>query len=475
MATRPQLLIMTGPMAGKRFSVPEGGLRFGRSSSNDVHIPDEELSRNHCLFEPDGDGQIRIIDLASANGTYVNGKQLGADAERLKFGDVIEAGATAVKVVDEDAPDVAALDAARTAPLSAHIDLGLGTLDGDAGAAGGATAAGGGGLGTTPQALAPNPRRATLANILWGVAALSIATLIVVILLAPASAPRQAPPSAIAEPAERDVTELLYEKIEADSSRIFRYQMTIDYAGVLRVVYDDVPGENRHVDKSQRLGAEAMERIAEIFRFKGWSALDEAYTGASAENENALRRFRIRTLAGDRVREVLVENAPEPEVFQAVREALETFSRNELGVWALQYSSEKLVELAAESEKTGDAKWSEREVDTGNLAAAIGAFREAAFYLETVNPKPQCYAALKEKLTHAIEEQDRLYRDRRFLADKALNLKDWEEAQKELRTLLELVPDKNDERHIEARAKLVDVERRLEGGKRRGKRKEGAK
>ena len=70
---RPELLITNGAFADRRFVVGEAGLRLGRSSSNDIHIPDEELSRNHCLFEPSGEDGIRVTDLASANGTEVNG------------------------------------------------------------------------------------------------------------------------------------------------------------------------------------------------------------------------------------------------------------------------------------------------------------------------------------------------------------------------------------------------------------------
>lgn len=74
---RPELMIMNGTLAGQRFEVKDGGLRLGRSSSNDIHVPDEELSRNHCLFETVGESGVRVTDLASANGTLVNGVPLG--------------------------------------------------------------------------------------------------------------------------------------------------------------------------------------------------------------------------------------------------------------------------------------------------------------------------------------------------------------------------------------------------------------
>ena len=104
MAKRPELLIVSEPLAGKRYAITADGLRLGRSSSNDIHVPDEELSRNHCLFERVDEDAIRVTDLASANGTILNGRMLGGAPARLKVGDVIEVGATTIKVVGDEEP-----------------------------------------------------------------------------------------------------------------------------------------------------------------------------------------------------------------------------------------------------------------------------------------------------------------------------------------------------------------------------------
>jgi len=102
MSKRPELLVTTGDLADRRFSVGSGGLRLGRSSSNDVHILDEGLSRNHCLFEAVGDSGLRLTDLASANGTYLNGRQLGGDPVELHIGDIVEVSASVICVVSAD-------------------------------------------------------------------------------------------------------------------------------------------------------------------------------------------------------------------------------------------------------------------------------------------------------------------------------------------------------------------------------------
>lgn len=447
---------MSGPMSGTRFEVGPGGVRLGRSSSNDVHIPDEELSRNHCLFEQSGEAGIRITDLASANGTFVNGEQLGSDSRELKGGDEIEVGSTKLSVVGEE-PAVA--PRAAGVKVAATIDLGLGSAP--AGAAKGEAAS------RKPSKTQGGHRRTMIANVLWVVAALTVAAAIAVVLCAPRESEKPITP-VVEEKPEQKLVSLRYEKIEADSARVFSYRMEIDGSGFLRVAFDDVPGENRHVDKKAKLSDKAKKRILEILEKPGFAALEDEYVGSSVEAENALKSFRIRVVRWNSIKDVLVENTQEPDAFREVREALETFSRNELGIWAIQYSKEKLIELSDESAKVGDAKWEDREVEYGNLSAAVKAYKDALFYLETINPKPDGYAEIKEKLARTEAELKQRYEDQRFLADKAMNLGDWETAQNELKILCELVPDRDDPRHAEANARLVDVENRMKkarGGK----------
>ena len=152
-----------------------------------------------------------------------------------------------------------------------------------------------------------------------------------------------------------------------------------------------------------------------------------------------------------------MQKIAEDNAFRAVRERLETFSKNELGIWAIQFPAEKLMEMSAESRRAGDAKWEERDVQHGNLSEALAKYREAVFYLETVNPKPADYGALVARRDEVARALEKRYRDQRFLAD-------WETARRELRILCELVPDVKDARHAEAAAKLLDVEQRLKKG-----------
>lgn len=69
----------------------EGESIIGRSRASTVHIPETTVSRQHAKVVV-GDGTVRVVDLGSSNGTFVNGdkiegeKQL-ADGDRLLIGD----------------------------------------------------------------------------------------------------------------------------------------------------------------------------------------------------------------------------------------------------------------------------------------------------------------------------------------------------------------------------------------------------
>ena len=168
MAKRPEIVIADGACAGRRYTVPDGGLRLGRSSSNDIQLPDEELSRNHCMFELSGEDGIRVIDLASANGTIVNGKEIGSRPMELKAGDVIEVGSTTVNIVGEVPPVV-----------PGNVDLGLG--GGEIGAE------------TVTMKADPEKKRSPISIVLWIVALLLASAAVYFMMMPPPEA--SAPPT----------------------------------------------------------------------------------------------------------------------------------------------------------------------------------------------------------------------------------------------------------------------------------------
>ena len=82
------LVCIEGPLNGQEFEVPPTGLVVGREGH--VRVPDEFLSRRHFEILREGDGSVRVRDLGSRNGTFLN--TLPAKNTKVRTGDEIRAG-----------------------------------------------------------------------------------------------------------------------------------------------------------------------------------------------------------------------------------------------------------------------------------------------------------------------------------------------------------------------------------------------
>ncbi|MGQ0508460.1 MAG: FHA domain-containing protein [Myxococcaceae bacterium] len=89
----PALLLLSGPSAGLRHEVVNEST-LGRSPSCEIPLEDGRVSRRHAkIFVKDG--ETRIVDLGSRNGTVVNGEKIEGEAILLP-GDRVQVGETTV-------------------------------------------------------------------------------------------------------------------------------------------------------------------------------------------------------------------------------------------------------------------------------------------------------------------------------------------------------------------------------------------
>ncbi len=85
-----------GMTKGQLFQLSKLRIEFGKSEDCDIAIVDEFASEHHGALICDEE-HWKIIDFASTNGTFVNGKQLIVDIENptmLRDGDRLEIGDT---------------------------------------------------------------------------------------------------------------------------------------------------------------------------------------------------------------------------------------------------------------------------------------------------------------------------------------------------------------------------------------------
>jgi signal transduction histidine kinase/pSer/pThr/pTyr-binding forkhead associated (FHA) protein len=85
------LFVIQGADQGKRFELKSKAMALGRDNSNPIRLHDTEVSRRHAEVRQ-VDNTFRIVDLGSANGTYLNGQPV--DQAALRPGDRLQLGQT---------------------------------------------------------------------------------------------------------------------------------------------------------------------------------------------------------------------------------------------------------------------------------------------------------------------------------------------------------------------------------------------
>lgn len=442
------LLITAGKDLGRKIAISRDGTKVGRSTSgNDLVIIDDMLSRHQCRFYFEND-ILHVEDLDSANGTLVDDVEI--KSKQLFPGNEVLLGDTILKVVSnrfdgavvEEQPhvDVPAKSVAK--PL---VDLGFNS------------SRDGSNEQSSPIALG----KKTLGFIL----------VIVVLLLLVVWGPKivktfslNSTKNQLSEVQPLPVVSkhllLNYEKVQASPANIFRYYLTLDGNTNLTVEIDDLIND-RHVSKSVVVrNPEYIEKIIDGLRNSGIYGLDEKYQGLSGDN--SIESFELSITIGLDHKTIKVYNRVEPEEFKVARETIEEFAKNELGIWAIQFSKEKLLELAKEAYLNGQKLYNEKQVDYANLSESISFLKQAEWYLETIDPRPDYYGELVSLLNDGEVELKQKYDDQNFNAERAMKLKEWTIAKQELEEIIAMIPNRSDQRNIEARRKLIDVKRRIE-------------
>ena len=117
-----KLKVLRGASAGKEIAVKTLQFVIGRAEECSLRVNSEAISRQHCVISFDGH-EVRIRDLGSRNGTFVNGERLEAP-RRLVMGDQLRVGPMEFLVTYAFVPQASTgVVAESRSPLSAEQDM----------------------------------------------------------------------------------------------------------------------------------------------------------------------------------------------------------------------------------------------------------------------------------------------------------------------------------------------------------------
>jgi len=113
MTTRLYLETVAGsPVGRRRFDLDRFPATIGRQTDLPVQIVGDRVSRRHARIEVQADGSLRLRDLDSTNGTFLNGHRL-VQSETVLPGDVIQVGNIEMRLL-ESVPAAADASGATT-------------------------------------------------------------------------------------------------------------------------------------------------------------------------------------------------------------------------------------------------------------------------------------------------------------------------------------------------------------------------
>ena len=91
------LIVLSGGIPGAMLRLSTGGSRLGRSADNTIQLPDASISRYHAFLGSDDEGQVRLTDLGSTNGTFLNSRRLPENTPvHVQDGDRLQLGANVI-------------------------------------------------------------------------------------------------------------------------------------------------------------------------------------------------------------------------------------------------------------------------------------------------------------------------------------------------------------------------------------------
>lgn len=105
-----KLKVVGGKHHGKSIAVPKGKFLIGREQDCQLRPNSELVSRHHCVINID-DFTVRLRDLGSTNGTFVNGNRVRGEVT-LKAGDRVRVGKLDFEILIPDPNTVQAAPAA---------------------------------------------------------------------------------------------------------------------------------------------------------------------------------------------------------------------------------------------------------------------------------------------------------------------------------------------------------------------------
>lgn len=483
-----KLYLLDGPRAGDKFELLASGTTIGRETDNHISILLEGLSRHHAIFRQK-DGDWIVEDKGSTNGVKVNGEKISGP-HVMSPGDVIKMGPQSMRFGEAGAASFAPMpdplvptpdpldstgsivEREKKAEVKGFVDsfaaediASAETKHTFKGLFDKVDFFGGGkkpGAAEPPPGAAPPPKK-RLMNLIFYLCLTVVVSvaLLVFIIMQEQVAERARRADAKDKKPVRKALVVRYEKFRSEPGNVFRYELLVE-DDVAKVMVDDLKHQ-RHYLKTRKLSPAEVERLRSAVAATKFMELGEQPPGESVDG---VEERRLITVVQDRdVNTVEVRNTFPPSSFEAVENALETFSSEDLGVRSLSLTVPQMKEEAARAFDKAEQLYKNRDGRPENLWESIKRYRLVMDNLEPFVPKPKIWDLARKREKEATAALDKKIEDMLFNAEQAWRTEDFAAAKNEYAMVAKMLPP-DDPRCQKARRFLLKINEILRTKKR---------
>jgi len=94
---KARVVVVSGPLSGRTFEVPSGEFVIGREKDCQLAVDSPIVARHHCMLLNEG-SVLRVRDLRSPSGTWVNLQPIRQNERILGHSDTVKVGNLVIRV-----------------------------------------------------------------------------------------------------------------------------------------------------------------------------------------------------------------------------------------------------------------------------------------------------------------------------------------------------------------------------------------
>ncbi|MBQ9337623.1 MAG: FHA domain-containing protein [Lentisphaeria bacterium] len=396
------LYFLNGKRQGERWELVPPGICIGREADNDIQLLMPGVSRYHAKIEYVQDGQWKLIDLNSTNGTKLNGKKI-EQPEILQRGAEIQIGEQSIRY-DEDSRPTAKTEPAPApktepvpAPAPAPVKVEAGPaaknvtekIDIDIFSRGKNKSAAGGDKGPA----SPRKRIQNLLFILLVTVMVCVTIMVFLGIITSQDESRKQHPVTVSQ----NPFFLEYEKKIVSKDNVFRFALCIENDSALFEL-NDLKYRRKFSKGVEKVDPDLLKSLLRTIRDTDFMKIKDDPPGSPA---NGVDDIRVMTIGyGTYLNTVTVRNTYLKRSFEVIENALNQFA-DSYGLKTMALSQKEMVEEAEQSFKNAEDLFANYQAKPENLREAIKLYQVVIDFLDQFDPKPKHWMIAKEKLDKA--------------------------------------------------------------------------